>query len=206
MGDFLYLRVMNKFYIYLHIRKTDNIIFYVGKGIGDRAWDHYGRNKHWTNTVKTHGYEVKILAENLSEDRAFSLEKTLIEFYGRKDLKKGHLVNWTDGGEGTSGRVYSVETKRKIGDKTLERLSNGWVNPMTNKNHTKETKQKQRDCKIGKYDGSKNPNSRKIKDNITGEVYECVKDLSNSLGKNYSAFIRTIKDQMSKGNCRYSYV
>jgi hypothetical protein len=223
---------MEKFYIYLHIRKTDNVIFYVGKGHDKRAWCKRGRNKHWKNTVKNHGLEVKLIAENLTEEKSFELEKIFIEFYGRKDKGLGTLVNWTDGGEGASGTivsedtkkkqslakqgvlpwnhgkkgVYSEESKRKIGDKTLERLSNGWINPMTNRNHTEETKQKQRDCKLGKYDGPKNPNSKKIIDNKTGVIYDCVKDLSNLLGKNYGAFIRTLKNEMEKGICRYSYV
>ena len=223
---------MEKFYIYLHIRKSDNIIFYVGKGHGDRAWFKRGRNEHWNNTVKKHGLEVKIMAENLTEEKAFDLEKTLIKFYGRKEMGLGTLVNWTDGGEGVSGiivsqetkdkqslakqgylpwnhgkkGVYSEESKRKIGNKTLERLSNGWVNPMTNKNHTEETKQKQRECKVGKYDGSKNPNAKKIIDNETGIVYDCVKDISNLLGKNYTTFLRTMKNEMKKGICKYEYI
>jgi hypothetical protein len=195
MGDFLYICVMNKFYIYLHIRKTDNIIFYVGKGIGDRAWDHYGRNKHWTNTVKTHGYEVKILAENLSEDKAFHLEKTLIEFYGRKDLKKGTLVNWTDGGEGTSGRIYSEETKRKIGDKTLERLSNGWVNPMTGKKHEEKTKEDHSKRMKGKFVGGKNPRARIILDVVNGIYYDTVKEYAELHSVNYSHLLMMVKGQ-----------
>jgi hypothetical protein len=126
MGDFLYLYDMEKFYIYLHIRKSDNVIFYVGKGHDNRAWSKRSRNNHWKNTVKNHGLEVKLIAENISEEKAFELEKTLIKFYGRKDLGLGTLVNWTDGGEGSSGKIVSHGTKEKISLKAKERYDNGF--------------------------------------------------------------------------------
>jgi|688.fasta_scaffold84249_8 hypothetical protein len=101
---------MEKFYIYLHIRKSDNVIFYVGKGHGKRAWSKDNRNEHWCNTVKLHGYDITILAKNLSEKEAFELEKKFILFYGRQDKGLGTLVNWSDGGEGNSGLVHSQDS------------------------------------------------------------------------------------------------
>ena len=40
-------------------------------------------------------------------------EIEFIELYGRKDLNKGPLVNFTNGGEGQYGRKDSIETKLK---------------------------------------------------------------------------------------------
>ncbi len=45
----------------------------------------------------------------ISEERAFTLEKELISLIGRLDLNIGPLFNFTNGGEGHSGIVYSEE-------------------------------------------------------------------------------------------------
>jgi hypothetical protein len=87
-----------RFYVYVHRRKSDGQIFYVGKGTRDRAWARDGRNSHWRNVVSKHGFTHHIISRFSSEVCAFSLERALIGFYGRKNL-----VNKTDGGEGVSG-------------------------------------------------------------------------------------------------------
>jgi len=53
---------------------------------------------------------VEIVADNLSEPYAFSLERSLIFAYRSAGLK---LANLTDGGEGPSGHVPSPETIAK---------------------------------------------------------------------------------------------
>jgi hypothetical protein len=42
------------------------------------------------------------------------MEQILIEYYGRKDLKKGLLVNLTAGGEGIQGYNHTKETRRVL--------------------------------------------------------------------------------------------
>jgi hypothetical protein len=98
----------NNFYIYAHY-KPDGNIFYIGKGRNKRAWNTYGRNMFWHNTINKHGgYEVVLLYENLSEEDALRLEKEEITFWGRRK-DGGFLINLTDGGEGTSGRKFTQE-------------------------------------------------------------------------------------------------
>lgn len=94
----------NKFYVYLHRRKTDGSVFYVGKGSGNRHSVVFGRNRHWHNVVSKHGYTSEIVMTFSNEACAFSLEVALIKFYSRKNL-----VNLTDGGEGSSNP--SLETR-----------------------------------------------------------------------------------------------
>lgn len=194
----------NKFYIYAHYRKTTGEIFYIGKGFGKRAWDRgKKRTLHWHNVVKKNGYTISILHDNLTENEAFTLEKELIKYYGRNDLGLGPLVNMTDGGEGASGIVVSQETKEKqslakkgvlpwnykkkgvYSQKSKEKIriaglvrasQPDYVNPMLNKNHTEETIQKQRECKIGKYDNENNPNSKIVLDTQTGIFYMTMKE------------------------------
>ena len=103
-----------KYCLYQHTRKTDGGIFYIGIGDIKRPYKKYGRNKFWRNMVNKHDYDVKVLVESISWERACELEKLMISFYGRIDKKEGVLVNLTDGGDGTKGVIMSEETKQKM--------------------------------------------------------------------------------------------
>ena len=109
--------------LYLHTRKSDGIIFYVGIGDKKRPYTKRGRNFHWLNTVNLYDYEVTVLLENLTWERACEIEIKMISFYGRADLGLGTLVNWTDGGEGAKNP--SEEARKKLSDRTK-----GENNPM----------------------------------------------------------------------------
>lgn len=89
-----------KFYVYLHIRKTDGIPFYIGKGHGYRKNSKHNRNKFWNKVYNKHGFEPIILDENLDEKTSFELEMYWISQFKSWGFK---LTNCTDGGEGTSG-------------------------------------------------------------------------------------------------------
>lgn len=82
-----------RFYVYAHRRKTDGSIFYVGKGQGNRCNVSFGRNPWWHHIAEKHGWEVEILAGNLTNKEAMAREK--LEIASRKGL-----VNLTTGGEG----------------------------------------------------------------------------------------------------------
>ena len=104
---------MNIFYVYLHRRLSDNRVFYVGKGKGNRAYVKTKRNSHWNHVVNKHGLKVEIVFDNLTEEDSFQIEKdTILEmrYFGYP------LVNMTDGGEGSSGFKHSEEsiTKRAL--------------------------------------------------------------------------------------------
>ena len=90
---------MNKV-VYLHRRNDNNSIFYVGMGNSSRVKDKGHRNDYWNNIVNKFGYYTDVVAKDLSVDDAYELEMFLISELGRKDLKKGDLVNMTDGGDG----------------------------------------------------------------------------------------------------------
>jgi hypothetical protein len=95
--------------------------FYVGKGKGsridshDKVKDTKTHKRAKIQKIKKSGLEViKIkLFENLSESAAFDLEKSIISLIGRKDKNEGPLLNLTNGGEGSSGTLHSIETKEK---------------------------------------------------------------------------------------------
>lgn len=109
---------MNEFYVYAWRRPDTNEIFYIGKGRGRRDVTLKHRNPIFMNIVrklKRDGLKPSVfrLHDNLSEEDAFSLEKSEITYYGRIDINTGSLANFTDGGEGISGSVHSEFTKAK---------------------------------------------------------------------------------------------
>lgn len=104
---------MNKFYVYVHRRASDNLPFYVGKGKDKRAWNFHHRSAFWNNVKQKHGIIVEIVFENLSENEAFQCEKdTILEFrhFGYP------LVNLTDGGEGPAGRKFSEQSRKRMSE------------------------------------------------------------------------------------------
>jgi hypothetical protein len=101
---------MRKFYTYLWLRE-DGTPYYVGKGIGRRAY-HSGGHTTPRPTDLSH----ILVQEFPDEASAFAAEIFLIYFYGRKDLGTGCLRNRTDGGENPpspKGKKRSVESLKK---------------------------------------------------------------------------------------------
>jgi hypothetical protein len=105
------------YYVYVHRRKSDGRVFYVGKGQGRRANDVRHRSKYWNRIVEKHGLVVDIVHHFSHEPDAFSLERELIAFYGR-----GNLCNLTDGGEGPSGIKRSEATKKLMSERSTMSL------------------------------------------------------------------------------------
>lgn len=98
--------------VYCHSRPTDGEIFYVGKGCANRATRSDSRNNYWSNVVEKHGgFDVEVVAQNLTEAEALKFEMVLI-----KGLRKAgaNLCNLTDGGEGVSGFKHSAESKERM--------------------------------------------------------------------------------------------
>ena len=154
-------------YVYLDPRKSGKYIygdycflyepFYVGKGKGRRLLNlDSGRNKYLKNKInkiKKLGFKhfVIKIKNNLCEEKSFILEIKLIDLIGRKDLNKGPLLNFTDGGEGSSNRIISNKTRKKLSisnkgkhNTELKRWDGiyGEKHPRYGKFHSEETKKK----------------------------------------------------------------
>lgn len=107
------------FYVYAWLRPCGEP-FYIGKGRGRRDVVHKYNNPLFVrilDKIRKSGKEPSVvrLRENLTEAEAHEMERAEIAKYGRRNNGTGVLANLTNGGEGTSGRILSDETKAKIG-------------------------------------------------------------------------------------------
>lgn len=121
---------MNHYYVYGYSDPTSSDpFFYIGKGHGDRYLDHFQWNllkqqTHFYNRLRSLLLKdilpnVIFLKSALSEYEAFNFEIESIAKYGRLDLGTGCLCNHTNGGDGASGHICSLETRKLIGLKSI---------------------------------------------------------------------------------------
>jgi NUMOD3 motif len=98
-------------YTYLYLRE-DGSPYYAGKGQGRRAYVCHKGHKPPEDRSRIS------LQYWLDEATAYAYEVYLIDFWGRKDLGTGILINHTDGGDkppSHKGRKQSEAHKQKIG-------------------------------------------------------------------------------------------
>ena len=136
---------MSIYYVYAYLRSKDSTIaskgtpYYIGKGSNGRAYS----KQHGSINLPPDRSNIVFLESNLSENKAFEIEKFLIAHHGRKDQGTGILRNRTDGGEGTSGMVHSEEAKAKMSAANV------------GKSHSEETKKKISTAQNGKQHSEK---------------------------------------------------
>lgn len=128
---------MNDKVVYRHLKPCGEV-FYIGIGSVRRAYRKVGRNSYWRNIVNKYGYEVQILKEDLSWEDACELECVLIDYYGRRDLGTGTLVNMTNGGEGLQGYKSNKKGVPRTPEE-IEAIKKGMPNkPLTEEQRLKQ--------------------------------------------------------------------
>lgn len=165
------MRKQNDRCVYRHRRLDNNSIFYIGMRTIKRAHQVHKRNVHWKRIVDKTIFNVEILSENLTWEGACELEIFLIQEYGRNNL-----CNMTDGGDGSKGCIPSINTKIKIS------------NYHTGIPKTDSAKLKISLAKSGIYELNNNPNSKKVINTITNEIYNTLKEASIFEEIKYSTF------------------
>lgn len=154
--------MIKSYYVYVHRRADNDQVFYVGcatKQPGKRghapycrAYDFTLRTQAWFNAkLAAGGCSVEFVMETDDRNKAFDLERNLIKAIGRADIGAGTLVNQTNGGPGADGQIGYPSSRLK---KSIGKI--GTKNPMYG------------------VTGAAHPNSRKVKDTVTGTVYDSV--------------------------------
>ena len=75
---------MNKYYVYEWFNKSNNYVFYVGKGCGNRCISMRSRNKSFLKYLEENDCDYRIINNNLLEEKALELEKKIIAKYRKK--------------------------------------------------------------------------------------------------------------------------
>lgn len=120
-------------YLYRHIRLDKNEPFYIGQGKysfqfpGERSLYFRARvthknNKIWKDITKKTKYKVEILFDNLTKEEVNIKEIELIKLYGRIFNDTGILANFAEGGEGNSGVIPTLETRKKMSEVQKNRI------------------------------------------------------------------------------------
>jgi hypothetical protein len=183
----------DNYYVYAYLRE-DGSPYYIGKGKDKRAYICRGRPVKKPSDLS----RIKMLATELDEKSAFSLEREYILKYGRKDIGTGILRNKTNGGEGTSGCSYSKEYKENMSRVMKELFNSGkCVAFWKNKKQSIEHKLKNSLSNSGKNNGmfgKKHSDSTKelIRKKHEKYVYivEKIKTNETFIIKNLSLFCR----------------
>lgn len=197
--------------VYRHTRLDTNEVFYIGIGKNEkRAYSKFCRNNFWHKIVNKTQYSVEIIATTETWELACELEMFLIEHYGRRNKGEGTLVNMTDGGDGATGQIMSVESREK-----MSKAKKGIPSVLKGVPFTEEHKENLRKARIGrklteehKSNISKSnkgrivsehtrkklaeKNYKKVIDTLTGEIYNSLKECATINGITYPVLSRKL--------------
>ena len=216
----------SEYTVYMHKTPSEKVYIGITKQKPVKRWLHgegYQKQSYFYNAIQKYGWDNIdhiVLCSGLTREQAEEKEKELIELYKSNDREHGYNIE--NGGRvnkmsdetrkklkiANLGKHPSQETREKFRAIQTER----WKNPeyrrhqsekrlgktAWNKGRTtpEETREKQRQRKIGRYTGKDHWNSKPVINHDTGEIYESIGMASKTLGKkNGSKIVSVCKGQ-----------
>lgn len=161
---------MNKYYVYKHLKKGTDEVFYIGEGSGNRSYSKKSKNNHWNNIVNKYGFDVEIVKDNISKKEALELETKLIKEYGIENLS--NMIE--DNRKGFY--KHSEETKNILREYRLNQDFSD-IDILKMVDHFK----------------------KKVKDTETGIIYNSIKDAASDLDISYS-YLRNMLNGYKKNH------
>ena len=174
---------MDSYIVYKHTTPSNKVYIGITCKSANTRWRNgagYITNEHFYNAIKKYGWDNikhEILYKNLTKKDACEKEIELIKKY--KSTNNDYGYNNSTGGEyGSSGRILSKESKKKISDKlkgikrTKEQCENISEAHIGLK-HSEQQKQKIKQSNIGKHKGFLNGRSRAVSQyNLNGDYIQ----------------------------------
>jgi group I intron endonuclease len=201
------VNISHRFYSYLHLISCKNQVKLYNSFLK------YGVDNHTFEIIK----ECQIEELNY-------YERHYQEYY---DVLGEYGLNLKYTNVGDKKVILSDDSIQKISNSHLEKYKNGYTHPMKNKKHKDSSRIKMSEAKKGKYNGDKNnmygknhtaetklkislthtkPCSKKVINNITGEIFDSIKIAFNSQSdiKNYYTFRDKLNGRI-KNNTPYEH-
>lgn len=195
------------YYVYMYLRSQDsNTVnqgkkgtpYYVGKGQKYRAWE-----KHTNIRVPKDHNNIIIIAQELTEEAALSIEKVQIAIWGRVSAQNGILRNKTLGGRSNAGFKHTQETKSRWSN-----IRKGRTAPNKGKSMSPETKARMK-LAASLREPPTESHKEKIRQSLTGKPRSreiCAK-ISNALkgkpgvkGPKHSQEFKAMMGRLVKGS------
>ena len=206
----------NDFYVYCHV-DDNGTAYYVGAGSGDRASQRGQRRSeawrcHTQQFCKSGFPKVVFYKENLTREESFKFEKKCIRKFGRMDLETGTLVNKTQGGKGSTGRIITEEFRNKtsVSAKSRPCLVSGWnrglKTPKIIRNKLSKAHIGQNPWNKGIKTGHIPANRRSIRCNETNEIFTSVREAAEKLNLDRALISHVLSGaRKHTGNYSFSY-
>jgi len=198
-------------YVYLDPRKPgeyeygeykfDYEPFYVGKGKDKRAFTHLTKCKEnidFSNRIKeiqkeTNNDPIIIFSnKNITDGASLMIERKIVKSIGRLNKGNGPLYNKTDGGNGCSGKICTIEQRKRISD------------AHKGHKHSEETKKKMSNAHKGKIFSKEHRNnlSLSLKGNTNSNGYKHTEETKKKISEWHKGFVFTeeSKNKMSKSH------